>query len=437
VKSPSFQQPPAEWQIDKLVPGGDGFARFADGRTGFARGALPGERIEVSSAEERKSYRIAQAFRVLAPSSERVEPVCAVQQRCGGCDWMMLRYEAQLREKANLLREALTRTGRLQDLPEIAVAASPELLGYRSRMRLQVARDGRLGFFSQASHELVEVPLCHVVEPRLNGALSALRALPAALRAELAGFAELELRASPAASELGLRLIPRSERGAAGARPSPALRAALSAFRVTVADKAADEGADPAADPRWPLPEGVTLRAPDAAFLQINWGVNLELVRALCAGARARGAERFLDLYAGAGNFSLPLAKLGLKGLAIEASRAAIAAARRAASEQGLAELRFVAGDVAQALARLPRDDVFDLVVLDPPRSGARAVLTPILERRPRSIAYCACDPVTLARDLRVLVDGGYRLAELAGFDMFPQTHHFETLAWLERAAEA
>jgi len=115
----------------------------------------------------------------------------------------------------------------------------------------------------------------------------------------------------------------------------------------------------------------------------------------------------------------------------IEGSKLAILAAKRAASEQQLSAARFVAGDVRDAFAKLPRGEHFDLVILDPPRAGARDILPELIRRAPRHIAYCACDPVTLARDLRVLCDAGYLLEQVKGFDMFPQTHHFETLAWL------
>jgi 23S rRNA (uracil1939-C5)-methyltransferase len=168
-------------------------------------------------------------------------------------------------------------------------------------------------------------------------------------------------------------------------------------------------------------------------FTQVNWLVNQLLVQALLDGAGQRGARTFYDLYCGAGNFSLPLAAQGLSGIGIESSEPAIRAAQRSVVECALRGIRFVAGDVRDALAELPQSERFDLAVLDPPRAGAREILPELIRRAPRHIAYCACDPVTLARDLRTLCDAGYALEQVTGFDMFPQTHHFETLAWLVR----
>ncbi|HEX7452278.1 MAG TPA: methyltransferase domain-containing protein, partial [Polyangiaceae bacterium] len=188
-------------------------------------------------------------------------------------------------------------------------------------------------------------------------------------------------------------------------------------------------------DQRYPLPGGVQLRVPGGGFNQVNWAVNQLLVQALLDGAERVSALSFCDLYCGAGNFSLPLLARGLVGLGIENSRSAIAAAKRAVKEQSLSSARFITGDVRVELEKLTRAECFDLIVLDPPRSGARDVLPEVIRRAPGHIAYCACDPVTLARDLRALCDAGYALDRVTGFDMFPQTHHFETLAWLTRSS--
>jgi 23S rRNA (uracil1939-C5)-methyltransferase len=428
---PLLEPSQPDWQIDKLVPGGSGFLRLANGQGAFAPGALPGERIHVQQAEDHGGYLQATRWTLLEPSADRVSPVCPVQSRCGGCDLMTLSYPAQLQAKLGILHDALTRTGRFETLPELSFVASDSALGYRSRIRLHIDR-GRLGFFAPQSRELVEIPGCVVAHDELDVALRTVRRLVAPYAAELSAFSELELRVAPAGPRLTLRLTPVARGVEGGARLIHALE---SHFQVSIAERA--QASDAALEQRFPLPGGVELRAPASAFTQVNWPVNQRLVQALLDGASERGVLTFCDLYCGAGNFSLPLFARGLRGIGIEASKVAIAAAKRAASEQQLTSARFIAGDVRDALAKLPRGEHFDLAVLDPPRTGARDLLPELIRRAPRQIAYCACDPVTLARDLRVLCDAGYGLEHLKCFDMFPQTHHFETLAWLilERAA--
>jgi len=419
-----------EWQVEKLVPGGAGFLRLANGQGAFVRGALPGERIRVEQAEDRHTYLQATRWRLLEASPERVEPACPVQGSCGGCDLMTLDYRAQLTAKVGILRDALTRTGRFEVLPELDFVAADRPLAYRSRIRLHVAADGRVGFFAAESRELVEIPGCPVADPALEQALHTLRSIASRHRAELATFGELELRVAPAGPKLTLRLLPIAGRALGGAKLIEALS---SAFSVSIGERSAAAELDQ----RYPLPGGVELRVSASAFTQVNWAMNLRLVQSLVDGAEQRAVRSFCDLYCGAGNFSLPLSAGGKSGVGIEGSKTAIAAAKRAANEQGLGRVRFIAGDVTHAFAQLPRREAFDLVVLDPPRSGAREVLPELIRRAPEHIAYCACDPVTLARDLRTLCDAGYSLAQVSGFDMFPQTHHFETLAWLERGPRA
>ena len=415
-----------EWQIEKLVPGGAGFLRLANGQGAFAPGALPGERIRVELAEDHRTYLQATRWQLLEMSPDRVQPVCPVQGSCGGCDLMTLSYSAQLDAKVGMLRDALLRTGRFAELPELAFVAADQPLAYRSRIRLHVSKDGRVGFFAPASRELVEIPGCAVAHAELEQALLTLREIASQHRTELAAFSEIELRVAPAGPKLALRLLPAVR---SFDRQSALWRALATAFHVSIGER----DSAPEQDQRFPLPGGVELRVSAAAFTQVNWAVNQRLVQALLDGAKQRKVRTFCDLYCGAGNFSLPLLANGMRGVGIEGSKPAIAAAQRASAEQGLSGAQFISADVKQALAQLPHSETFDLIVLDPPRSGAREILPELIRRAPRHIAYCACDPVTLARDLRALVDSGYTLVSVCGFDMFPQTHHFETLAWLSR----
>jgi 23S rRNA (uracil1939-C5)-methyltransferase len=415
--------------IDKLVPGGAGFARLPDGRSAFIDGALPGDRVRVEEWSSKKSYVEASKFKLEVAGPERVVPPCPIAEACGGCNWMALPYDAQRRYKAALVVEALERTARVKvaEVPEVVSAGEP--LAYRLRVRLHVDERGRVGFFGRHTQELVEVSACLVAARELGASIAALAGLDVTERSTLgAHFAAVDLRAVPG-GEVELELEARTDMEPRGA-PVEALVKALSAqARVGFG------GGRRAGLRRYELPGGGFLRVPGGGFTQINWAVNTALVAAVVEGALRRGVRSFLDLYAGVGNFTVPLARAGLHGAAVELERTAAAALREALREQSLAGVEVFPGDVAGTLPRLSRKlRGVELALLDPPRSGAKAAVTPLVALEPKSIAYVACDPVTLARDLRGFLDAGFALEELRCFDMFPQTHHVETLAWLRPA---
>lgn len=419
-----------DWTIEKLVPGGDGMAHLADGRVAFVAGAFPGDVIRPLAVEARKGHVRATRFEIVQPSPDRVEPPCPVAAECGGCDFMALERGRQVSHKEVLLRAALERTGGfdIASLPVTMTAAGPDL-AYRSRVRFHVDAAGRIGFFARGTHALVVVKSCLVCAMEINDALTALRRAP---RDALAAFSEIDVRRADVAPRVGIRLVPRVPGGA-----GPAVRAVArnlpSEWAVSVEG---DDDADVLAQ-TFPLPEGVTLGAAPGVFTQVNWPVNVALVEAVVSGARERKVERFLDAYAGAGNFSLPLLTAGMRGVSVERDALAVRCARVAARAQGLDDGGFVVGDARSALGTLARKrERFDLVLLDPPRCGARDVLGSVVRLGPPVIAMCSCDPVTLARDLATLARAGYDLRGVFGFDMFPQTHHLEALAWMTRTSE-
>lgn len=417
------------WLIEKLVPGGAGLARRADGSVGFAVGALPGERIEVEHLIQKKGYARARGFRLLQASAERVTPSCPVASTCGGCDWLHLDYDAQLRHKASLLDEALARTGGFRDLGAVTVTPSPRVSHYRSRIRLHVDERGRFGFFAADSHRLIEISGCPAGLPELEQAFALFGGSARGLSSELAAFTEVELRVAPAAPERALRLSPRESVAAARSKAKSLLAELARDFSVAISGSASDFAQ------RWPLADSLWLEVPPEAFVQVNWDVNLALVASLVEGAEQLGARSFLDVYAGAGNFTLALGAAGLTGVSVEGNAVAAASADRSCRRHGFDNVRVISGEVQAALARLGGGAGFDLAIVDPPRAGAAEILSELVGLAPRAIAYCSCDPVTLARDLRTLVARGYVLERVQGFDMFPGTHHVEALAWLRRAA--
>jgi 23S rRNA (uracil1939-C5)-methyltransferase len=182
---------------------------------------------------------------------------------------------------------------------------------------------------------------------------------------------------------------------------------------------------------------GVELAVPPEAFRQVNWNINRVLVERVLELVSEHRIEHFIELYAGAGNFTIPLVARGLSGVAVE-SNAAAADALRARACGYAPRLRVLTGDARRCLAELLAEGAHaDLTLLDPPRAGARDVLADLIALAPAHIAICACDPVTLARDLRTLLGAGYELELLEGYDMFPQTHHVEALVWLKRRVTA
>jgi 23S rRNA (uracil1939-C5)-methyltransferase len=416
-----------DWTIERLVPGGEGFTRLAGGRVGFARGALPGDQVRPLRVVTRKGTSRAVIWQLARPGPMRVTPACAWADRCGGCDWMALDRPAELAAKASLLREAFRRTGGIEQLgsdPAVRVAG-PDL-GYRSRMRVHIGPRGEVGLLAPGSHRVLEIPHCPVANEELNLALGSLRRIGRTEPRLLQPFAQAELRSAPGGPRVTSHLIPRR-------RPSAReLHEAAHAIGGVVSVQGLPVPEDHTQ--RWPLGAGLELWAPPGVFTQVNWAVNLELVRSVLDGALDRGMRSFLDLYAGAGNFSLPLLGAGLRGVSVEASGSAVAAARASAEAARLVGGRFLAAPVEAAIRSILADDQrFDLVLLDPPRLGCRALIEPIEALGAPWIALCSCDPVTLARDVRSLFALGYELDTVQPFDMFPHTHHLETLVWLRR----
>ncbi len=420
----------AEVVIDKLIPDGKALGRLPDGRVVIACGPMPGDRIELDRVSESKGLVTARSYRLLTASPDRVAPSCPVADRCGGCDWMVLPIAEQRRHKLEILREALLRTGKIdwRERP-LELIAGERAEAYRGRVRLQVA-DGRVGFFHRASHELVEPERCRVSSDAVNAALAQLRELAREHARALDAFAWLEVRE---ASDGTVSVLLEPDRQRTG-RDTRAWLAALRA-RFVVAVRGHD-GTDPALWQRFQLTPDTFMLSSPPGFVQVNWEVNRRLVAHVLAGVAARGLRTFLDAYAGSGNFTLPLLRSGLSGLAVESNGSAVAPLREAARRQGLEGASCVVADAAAHATVLAREGQrFDLVLVDPPRAGLGAGLEPLAGVAGRWFLMCSCNPVTLARDLARLTQLGFELTELCAFDMFPQTHHLETVAWLRAPA--
>jgi tRNA/tmRNA/rRNA uracil-C5-methylase (TrmA/RlmC/RlmD family) len=380
--------------------GGHCVARDPDGRVVFVRHALPGELVLARVTEHSGSFRRADAVEVLEPSPERVCPPCphAGPGRCGGCDWQHASGPAQRSVKAAVVREQLARLAGL-DIP-VAVEELPGgLLGWRTRIQFAIGPDGTVGLRRHRLHEVEPVAACPLGRPGVGRA-----------PAGRAGLTGIELVQGDGGAVTLLGRSPGPGRAARGRRPPDRVERldGPARLRHTVAERSFEVDA--------------------AGFWQVHPHAAEALAAALLDLLCPRPGERVLDLYAGAGLFTALLAEaVGPGGtvLGVEAARRAVADA--AANLADLPQARIVRARVTPDVI----EDA-DLVVLDPPRSGAgREVMTAVLGRRPRAVGYVACDPAALARDVRVALDAGWRLARLRAFDAFPMTHHVECIALL------
>jgi tRNA/tmRNA/rRNA uracil-C5-methylase (TrmA/RlmC/RlmD family) len=374
------------------------------GRVVFVRHALPGERVllRLTDTSHARFWR-ADAVEVLRASPERVVPRCPVAGPglCGGCDWQHASLPEQRRLKTAVVAEQLQRLAGVTWEDEVEAVPVPgstsdDGLGWRTRMRYHADDDGRAALRVHRSNDLVAVPEagCPIASPRTAAVTG--RSWPHGAEVVAAG--------TPTGSALVVdrRVV------------------------ATSGDATADGGLTETV-------RGRTYAVPPGGFWQVHPAAATVLVDAVLAGLVPQSGERAFDLYCGVGLFAGALVDAGAQVWGLESGRAAVAAARRNLADAGH-RARFTAEDVERALPRLPED--VDLVVLDPPRSGAgKQVVREIIRRRPRAIAYVACDPAALARDLAVAAQHGYAATSIRGFDLFPMTQHVECVAILEPVA--
>lgn len=385
-----------EVEIERIVPGGAGLAH-ADGHTIFVTLAAPGDRVRASVERVRGKVAFASVSEIITPSPVRVEPPCPYFGRCGGCDFQQLTYEAQLQAKVEIIRDCLRRIARIEPPADIPITPSPAIWRYRSRARWQHDPVRQfLGYYELASHRVCDVVECPVVLPAVQDKLSGLRATLAD------GDFDATEEFQAVAGDDGVSLLP-----------------------PLTEDDARERSRELA---------GERYRFDADCFFQINHSL---LEPLLAEALKNATGETAVDLYSGVGLFTLPLARRFARVNAVEGNAAATRFARLNLADAQLSNASVHTARVGDWLAEhAPGLAPTDFLLLDPPRAGAAPEeLTGILALNPQRITYVSCDPATLARDLRILFDAGFTLDSLRAFDMFPQTHHVETVVHLTAAA--
>jgi len=382
-----------EVEIERILPGGMGLAH-AGGKTVFVSLAAPGDRVRVQVEREQGNVLFASIVEIITPAPVRIEPPCPYFGRCGGCDFQQLTYEVQLATKSDIIRDCLHRIARLEDIPQIVVTPSPNDWRYRMRAMWQIDQDeGTIGYYERGSRRVCDVVDCAVLRPALQAKLEEVRAtewheFPPDLKHLDVVAGEEDVSFAPAFANFETRELSLTVRG--------------EVYRYNA-----------------------------EAFFQINPSLLGPLIEFALGDASGASA---LDLYSGVGLFTLPLSRQFQRVIAVEANAVAVRFARRNLQDAGLTNARVIAAGVSDWFRGGRVRDV-DFVLLDPPRAGAEsAVIKGIIDLRPVAISYVSCDPATLARDLRKLFAAGYQITSIRGFDLFPQTHHVETVVRLTQS---
>ena len=420
--------------IEKLVDGGAGLGRW-EGRVVFVPGACPGEAVQARITTVKKGYAEAQLQKVLTPSPDRVTPPCPVFGTCGGCQWQQIAYPAQIEAKIGILREDLRRIGKLAD-PNILPPISTNPHEYRTRIRLKTdltKSEPIIGFYEERSHRIVPIEACLIASPPLSRALAGLYSILSDPADRLVSLTDLHLHLARGTGELQARYFAEDE-------PQDRVERVFTKFEEAMPEAVGQvyysrtgrrwiRGRDYVID-RY---KDVSFRIGDRAFAQVNWDLNAALIDTVLTFASLSGRESVLELYCGIGTFGIFLAREAAALAGFDENEVAVEDANYNARQSGLTNARFEAKPVELAVSELAdRKKTFDCVVLDPPREGVnRRTLESLLQMKPSRIVYVSCDPATLSRDLKILIDGGYRPGRLQPIDLFPQTYHLETVAEL------
>jgi 23S rRNA (uracil1939-C5)-methyltransferase len=440
-------------ELTDLAYGGRGVGRV-QGFVIFVEGGLPGEIVRVRVRRTRRGYAEGTVVSVVRASPDRTLPRCEHYGECGGCDLQHLAMEAQAREKGRQIGAVLTRLAGIEDPPVHETLLPGEPWGYRFRMDFDWNRapDGRprLGLHRRGRRaEIFGLRTCHLMPPEAIrialgvASLAANRRLSARdrklgrgllrrlglLEAQSTGEILIELETGrgdpPELKGLALEIVRRYPRVVGVVR-----------HEVDRAGRAAGESILAGRDHLFAQVDKDRFQVPSGAFFQPNaHGVSVLRQQAMAA-LGPEPTDAVLELYGGVGLFTMELARRCGTVTAVEGSRAAITAARENLARGGLHGVRLIAQDVGEALPHLLKERTWDGVLVDPPRVGLGAeVARALAESRVGKIAYVACDPATMARDIRILMERGkFVVRSVVPLDLFPQTHHIECVTSLVNA---
>ncbi|RLA97519.1 MAG: hypothetical protein DRG37_07965 [Deltaproteobacteria bacterium] len=423
--------------IESLSYGGRGVGRRSDGKVVFVPGVIPGETVLVSVVKQHPSFINARIVEVLKPSPSRQPPRCMTFDKCGGCDWQHMPYEYQVKWKQDILLGEISKINKLTPEEVQPPVESIETYGYRRTARIQckyINGQPVLGFFMKRSHRIVSFEECPVLAGPLQVAFDGLRC--ALERHPLPSLVWFDMQAPKDEVLISARLKGNISKDLEKSMYEIFMATDVPGMSFTVLG---DKRRDYVFGQRYlgytvdVNGKALEMVAGFGSFMQANHYVNTKMIDyvALLAGG---AGNKILDLYSGGGNFSIPLASLGNKITAIDRNPRLVAQGKRSARLNDIYSAKFICMDSLKAVKQMASESItFDTVILDPPREGARDVSGFIPGLNAERIIYVSCNPLTLGRDLSILISRGYRFKSLKLFDMFPHSYHIESIAFLQR----
>jgi len=427
--------------IDKLTFGGAGFGRL-DGKACFVPFTAPGDRVDIAVTKNRSSYLEGTVKRIESPADCRITPVCPVFGNCGGCNWQHVGYEMQCRQKEEIFAETMWRIARIDRGVIAPLLAEKEPFAYRQRIQLKIYSTGgrlSLGFYRHGSHYVVDLQDgCAIARPELNRAISELRAIIAS-SPEPDRIPQVDLSAGEDGTVAALVHFIGKDPGALHDHLA-GLQKGMEHIDAVFLQVGRKDSIKSVFGPQLlgynltsAIGDELSMTYSADSFSQVNFRQNRQIVDAVTAWTATRPVNTVLDLYCGNGNFSLPLACRAATVLGMESYNRSIELARYNARHNGIGNARFICEESTAGVRSLAGEGkVFDLVLLDPPRSGADAVVRNLHLLQPENLIYISCDPPTLGRDLALLQKGGFRVERIQPVDMFPQTYHLESVTFLQ-----
>ncbi len=409
-----------------------------EGKVVFVDGALMGERVKVRLTKPHRRFDEAEVIEVITPSPDRVEPRCAHFGVCGGCSLQHMRDTAQIHAKQGVLLDNLRQLGKVEPEHILPPLTGP-LWGYRRRARLGVkwvAKKGKVlvGFRERGSPYLAELRRCEVLDPSVGERLEELAGLIAGMDAK-ERIPQIEVAVGDNATALVFRhMDPLS----AGDRERLIDYARATGLHLFLQPAGPDS-----VHRLWPEEGELYYTHPThhvridflpVDFTQVNGELNRKMVDLALDLLDPQPEERVLDLFAGLGNFTLPIARRAFDVVGVEGDEAMVRRGEESARRNGIANTRHFVGNLFEPAPGLPwMQEKYDKILLDPPRAGAMEIMPFLAKMRPKRIVYVSCNPATLARDAGILVnEHGYRLKAAGVMDMFPHTAHVESIAVFE-----